>query len=273
MATFYGTTAYGNGTARYRLELEVTQSSTHAGTVTAYWVAVADVVNGYNFSNGNSFSITVNGASLYSSSNVGTIKCQSTGTRTQIWSGSWSVGSSVTEATFAATFRQTQATQYSSSVNGTLTFGATAPIGYLDEVTPTLVKGWCAVAGSNTRYAVSVNVFDSNWNLILPYVKGTADIYREDLETAGYGDGKHGFEIPLDFAVEYGAGTYYIQVYAIYNSEQSTTKLTNDKSINISNRVCVWNGETWKSGEIYVYSGSTWKKGSSTKVYNGSTWK
>lgn len=272
MATFYGTTAYGNGTARYRLELEVTQSSTRAGTVTAYWVAVADVSGGYNFSNGNSFSITVNGSSLYSSSNVGTIKCQTTGTRTKVWSGSWSVGSSVTQATFAATFKQTQATQYSSSVNGTLTFGSAAPTGFLDEVSPTMIKGWCAVAGSTTRYSVSANIFTHSGTL-LTTVPGVANIYRADLKSAGYSDGCHGYEIPYDFAVELGAGTYAIQVYALYNSGASNTMLTNTKTITIANRVCVWTGETWKSGDAYAYNGSAWKKGTAVKAYNGSAWK
>lgn len=202
---YYGTTMYGNGTARYQLIMDVTVSGTRSGTVTVYLYAMADVSGGYNFSYGNSLSVTVAGSTIYSSSNVGTVQCQTTGTLTQLWSGSWSVSSSATETAFSASFSQTQDTRYSGTVSGTMTFGASAPSGYLDSVSNTKITGWCALSGSDVRYSVSANIFTSSGTL-LKQIPGTADIYRADLKSAGMGmdimDMKFIMTLPLNLGLE-----------------------------------------------------------------------
>lgn len=129
MARFYSSTFNGNGTAQYQIIMDVTENSAAtsanaSGTITVYLYAVKDVVNGYNFSYGNSLVVKVGSTTLLNSSNVGTVKCQSTGTTTQIWTGTWSSAKGATSLTISAAFKQTQDTRYAGTATGTITLPA-----------------------------------------------------------------------------------------------------------------------------------------------------
>ena len=65
-------------------------------------------------------------------------------------------------------------------------------LGFVEQVSPTGVAGWAADA-SALDARVTVEVF-AGGALV---GSGLADQYRSDLVAAGYGDGKHGFFVPL----------------------------------------------------------------------------
>jgi hypothetical protein len=65
-----------------------------------------------------------------------------------------------------------------------------AYFGYIDLIQNNVVSGWAADS-EKPNESVTVEVFVAN----APAIIATADIYRDDLQKAGVGNGYHGFEI------------------------------------------------------------------------------
>jgi len=65
-------------------------------------------------------------------------------------------------------------------------------LGSIDSLTNRLLVGW-VVDGNNTDATIEFEIYSG----IEKVGEGVADRYREDLESIGYGDGKHGFAVDL----------------------------------------------------------------------------
>lgn len=284
MATIYeGSTAYGDGTAEYRLELEISTTSISSvvnGTVAAYWCAVKDVDGneGYEFYNNNSFILTINGNTIIQSDNIKSpvsVRPTGTGARVLLWSGTWQLPAGGTGA-FYAKFSQTYNTKYTSSVSVNYSLGTAVPRGNLDEVTTTVAKGWSAITGSNAQFPIEVRYYNSS-GTVVGTSTGTANLFREDLtdpaDQVGDLSGNFSFVIPYDAPVKHGSATLTVKAFVKYNNGNSESQLIGTYTLSTANSIIVYDGQEWKTGTPHVYDGTAWKEGSKVNVHNGSAWK
>lgn len=84
-------------------------------------------------------------------------------------------------------------------LTNTKSFTVRSPQHNVEYITSSYVEGWIWKPDApNDALGVHVYVYKSNGDLYGNYV-GQANNYRGDLETVGYGNGCHGFHIPIDF--------------------------------------------------------------------------
>lgn len=89
--------------------------------------------------------------------------------------------------------------------------------GFLDSVSSTAISGW-AWRSDLPNSPINVHIYISNTTTGDQYIRGViANIYRPDLESAGYGNGCHGFSYPIDWE-DFPSGNYSITAYAIGSS-------------------------------------------------------
>lgn len=98
------------------------------------------------------------------------------------------------------------------------------PNGWLDSVTTTSISGWAWRSDiPNTPINVHVYIRNASGQDVSIFVL-TANQYRSDLASAGYGNGYHGFSMTINW-VDFVPGTYYVTVYAIgYNGNNPKLK-------------------------------------------------
>ncbi len=89
------------------------------------------------------------------------------------------------------------------------------PIGYLEQVTSTQIKGWTYRPDiPNTPINVMLYITDTRTNTTAKNVVITANTYRADLHSAGYGNGQHGFVYNINWD-ELLPSVYTITAYGI----------------------------------------------------------
>lgn len=95
-------------------------------------------------------------------------------------------------------------------------------VGYLDEVSSTLIRGWAWKPDApNTAVSVIINL--KNTDTTDEYTLfSTANKYRADLYNAGYGNGYHAFEVAIDWT-NYTPGNYTITATATAGETISLT--------------------------------------------------
>ena len=91
------------------------------------------------------------------------------------------------------------------------------PHGWLEGVTTTSIGGWAWRSDiPDTPIDVHIYIRDSSGQTV-SFITLTANLYRSDLESAGYGNGCHGFSTTINW-IDYVPGTYSITAYGIgYN--------------------------------------------------------
>lgn len=97
---------------------------------------------------------------------------------------------------------------------GTLMGTPATPAGHLDEVTGSVIRGWAWRSDiPNTPIDVHIYIYNSQNQQVLS--DGiTADEYRSDLQSAGYGNGNHGFTYSINWN-QFPSGTYTVYAYGI----------------------------------------------------------
>lgn len=86
--------------------------------------------------------------------------------------------------------------------------------GFLDYVSSTGLSGW-AWRGDLPNSPIDVHIYIDNLTTGQSWFDVTlANIYRADLENAGYGNGCHGYSYPIDWG-NYPSGNYRVHTYAI----------------------------------------------------------
>ncbi|MEO5377116.1 MAG: glycosyltransferase family 2 protein [Magnetococcus sp. DMHC-6] len=63
------------------------------------------------------------------------------------------------------------------------------PKGYIDHLSTEIISGWVAIQDSDERLEIELLIDD------IAVTSTKADLYRQDLQEAGIGDGKHGFQM------------------------------------------------------------------------------
>lgn len=108
------------------------------------------------------------------------------------------------------------------------------PVGYLDTVTTSNIVGW-AYQSDHPNTALTVRIYITNnstgeQNILTT----TANIYRADLASAGYGNGAHGFNCSISWKT-YKPGTYTIRAYATAINGSNNHELANVKTYTVRN--------------------------------------
>ena len=85
--------------------------------------------------------------------------------------------------------------------------------GYLDSVSSTTIAGWARNAYSNDRYRVHVETKNSS-GTIVKTATVTANQYRGDVASGGYGDGYCGFSYTTNWS-GMASGTYTVSAYLL----------------------------------------------------------
>ena len=121
-----------------------------------------------------------------------------------------------------------------SSNSDMLPLAATAiPIGYLDIVSVTEINGW-AYQSDIPNTALEVHIYITNVSNGSQVVYSTmANIYRGDLDAAGYGNGCHAFQWNMNWK-SFVPGTYRVKAYAI-GTHGVNPQLTNTKNFTVRN--------------------------------------
>ena len=98
------------------------------------------------------------------------------------------------------------------------------PNGWLDSVTTTSISGWAWRSDiPNTPIDVHIYIRNSSGQDVSVFVL-TANKYRSDLASAGFGNGYHGFSMTINW-VDFPPGTYYVTAYAISHNGVSNPQL------------------------------------------------
>lgn len=129
---------------------------------------------------------------------------------------------------------------------------STTPVGHLDSVSATTITGW-AYQSNIPNTALDVHIYIRNDST--GEEKGfatTANQYRSDLASVGYGDGYHGFSYNINWK-NFLSGTYTVRAYAI-GINSSNPQLTNYKSFQVKKI----EGAVETLNDSYV-SGWVWK--------------
>lgn len=91
-------------------------------------------------------------------------------------------------------------------------------IGNVDNVSSTNVRGWIWKPDApNDVIDMHLYIRNSN-NEIVATIFVPSDIYRADLEAAGYGNGRHGFDVPIDWST-LPEENLRLTFYAVDNSD------------------------------------------------------
>lgn len=89
--------------------------------------------------------------------------------------------------------------------------------GFLDRVSSSSINGW-AWRSDLPNSPINVHIYITNNTTGDVYLRGViANVYRSDLENAGYGNGYHGFSYAIDWG-NFPSGNYSITAYAIGSS-------------------------------------------------------
>lgn len=100
------------------------------------------------------------------------------------------------------------------------------PTGNLEEVSASRIKGWAYQTGLPDR-AINVHIYIKNNSTgAQNTVALTANQYRADLQSAGYGDGEHAFNHTMNWCA-YPSGTYTVSAYGINNNGGTNPHLSN----------------------------------------------
>lgn len=100
------------------------------------------------------------------------------------------------------------------------------PTGNLEEVSASRIKGWAYQTGLPDR-AINVHIYIKNNSTgAQNTVALTANQYRADLQSAGYGDGEHAFNHTMNWCA-YPSGTYTVSAYGINNNGGTNPHLPN----------------------------------------------
>ena len=137
--------------------------------------------------------------------------------------------------------------------DNTVYAAASTPGGFLDGVSASRIHGWAYQSGlPNT--ALQVHIYIINNSTGEQHIRtATADIYRADLKSAGYGDGYHGFDYSINW-IDYKPGTYSVYAYAI--GVNSSNALLNNAPISFTVRSMTGSVDALKSTGI---GGWAWK--------------
>lgn len=87
--------------------------------------------------------------------------------------------------------------------------------GHFDQLTNTTIAGWAWNGYDDTAVTVHIHIWKDG--VLKANVPVSANKYRADLQTAGFGNGYHSFTYNTNLYYIYGAGSYVIQVYMITN--------------------------------------------------------
>lgn len=102
--------------------------------------------------------------------------------------------------------------------------GAT-PIGHLDSVSSSAIGGW-AYRSDIPNSPLEIHIYITNNSTSEQTVYTTvANLYRSDLEAAGYGNGYHAFHYNMNW-LNFKPGTYTVRAYAI-GADGNNPQLTN----------------------------------------------
>lgn len=82
--------------------------------------------------------------------------------------------------------------------NSPKTFTVRNMAGVIDEISSTKIKGW-AWKPDAPNESVGVHAHIIQGSTVLEIKTAQANIYRQDLQNGGYGNGYHGFSIPIDW--------------------------------------------------------------------------
>ncbi|MBQ2933732.1 MAG: peptidoglycan DD-metalloendopeptidase family protein [Clostridia bacterium] len=127
------------------------------------------------------------------------------------------------------------------------------PIGYLDVVSTTQIGGW-AYQSNIPNTAIDVHIYIINNSTgeeqVIPV---TANIYRSDLESAGYGNGYHAYNYNINWKT-YKPGTYTVRAYAIGVNSTNPQLSNSPKTFTVRNAT----GEVENIDEDGI-SGWAWK--------------
>ena len=125
---------------------------------------------------------------------------------------------------------------------------AATPEGWLDGVSSTGISGWAWRSDiPNTPIDVHIYITNLSTNQQWGYPI-TANLFRQDLLNAGYGNGYHGYGFSVNWA-NYPTGNYSIVVYAIgangnnpalYGCPKNYNYTTSDTHSNSIIKGCLW---------------------------------
>ena len=110
-----------------------------------------------------------------------------------------------------------------------------APTGWIDSVSSTSISGWAWRSDlKNSPISVSFDIVDNDTGETY-YKSCIANVYRQDLYNAGYGNGYHGFTCAIDWST-FLPGNYMVKAYVAldgvtYNLSGSPKTYTNDSQI------------------------------------------
>lgn len=110
-----------------------------------------------------------------------------------------------------------------------------APTGWIDSVSNTAISGWAWRSDlKNSPISVSFDIVDNDTGETY-YKSCIANVYRQDLYNAGYGNGYHGFRCELDWST-FMPGNYTITAYvghagATYNLSGNPKSYVNESQI------------------------------------------
>lgn len=90
---------------------------------------------------------------------------------------------------------------------------SSTPVGHIDSLGTAGVSGWVWMS-SSPNTSLDVHIYVTNSSGFQKIYVARANIYRQDLYNAGYGNGYHGFSCDIDWRI-YPPGTYTVTVYAI----------------------------------------------------------
>ena len=82
--------------------------------------------------------------------------------------------------------------------NSPKTFTVRNMAGVIDEISSTKIKGW-AWKPDAPNESIGVHAHIIQGSTVLEIKTAQANIYRQDLQNGGYGNGYHGFSIPIDW--------------------------------------------------------------------------
>lgn len=109
---------------------------------------------------------------------------------------------------------------------------SSTPIGYLDSVTDTAISGWAYQANVPNRW-LEIHIYITNQSTgDSSLVVAQANLYRDDLEAAGYGNGYHGFRYNISW-LSYVPGTYTVSAYAIGINSSNAALTYSPKSFTV----------------------------------------
>lgn len=127
---------------------------------------------------------------------------------------------------------------------------SSTPVGHIDSLGTAGVVGWVWMS-SSPNTSLDVHIYVTNSSGFQKIYVARANIYRQDLYNAGYGNGYHGFSCDIDWRI-FLPGTYNVEVYAIGGGNP----LINNPPDTYTVRSC---SGTVDGVSSYAISGWAWK--------------